>query len=635
MRKILSILIMTLLSLTVHAQDTVFVSQPGMLEESLKQQGMGDILDLAIIGDIDGSDFFYIRNSKCVRRTLDLSQARIVWGPVPYSNYDGEEQYTEDDVAGDYLFAESWLNKIILPISTKRIGKFCFSETRDLHEVVIGDNVEEIDSCAFQWSHIKYFEIPKSLKRLQGYVFSLCPYLQHFSWPAHITSIPPGTFACSGLQKIELPDGLKEIGTQSFSESYNLTHIEIPKTVEKIGIQAFASFNSDTIIIPNSVKSIGIQALAGTTAKRVFLSNQLNVIPTQLLGLSNVEEISIPEGVEKVEDDVFIFCGNLRKLILPSTLKSFEDYMCGVKLDELWCYAPTPPACSEHLVNPYYNNLSSHCILYVPSGSLDLYQAHPQWGGFFKILEMGTEFDPELQFCQDANHPHAIDLGLPSGTKWSCCNVGADTPKGYGDYYAWGEIEEKEIYDWNTYIHCDGTEESCHDIGPDIAGTQYDVAHMKWGGSWTMPSLDQIKELFATCSYKWSSINDVYGGLLTGPSGESIFIPASGYRYSATLYDKNRYGNYWSSVINPNTPYYISFNFVRNYFQQSGCFSGRSVRPVLSATDNITNPITCPNVSDQAIYSIYGIKVADSTDNMNNLPSGIYIVNGKKKAIHL
>jgi len=102
--------------------------------------------------------------------------------------------------------------------------------------------------------------------------------------------------------------------------------------------------------------------------------------------------------------------------------------------------------------------------------------------------------------CPDDNHPHMIDLGLSSGTKWACCNVGANKPEGNGDYYAWGETQTKSKYNWSTYTHCDGSEENCHNIGSDIAGTRYDVAHVKWGGSWVMPSRDQIKELKDNCT---------------------------------------------------------------------------------------------------------------------------------------
>ena len=81
----------------------------------------------------------------------------------------------------------------------------------------------------------------------------------------------------------------------------------------------------------------------------------------------------------------------------------------------------------------------------------------------------------------------AVDLGLPSGTKWAPWNVGASKAEEYGAYYAWGETEEKEVYMSYTYIP--------QDIGTDITGTEYDVAHVKWGGPWKMPTLDQVQEL--------------------------------------------------------------------------------------------------------------------------------------------
>ena len=78
----------------------------------------------------------------------------------------------------------------------------------------------------------------------------------------------------------------------------------------------------------------------------------------------------------------------------------------------------------------------------------------------------------------------AIDLGLPSGTKWASFNMGADKPEESGYYYAWGEIDEDVLFKWEEYTHCDGDEDSCHDLGSDIAGTKYDAAHVKWGGNW-------------------------------------------------------------------------------------------------------------------------------------------------------
>ena len=132
--------------------------------------------------------------------------------------------------------------------------------------------------------------------------------------------------------------------------------------------------------------------------------------------------------------------------------------------------------------------------------------------------------------CPDDHHPHMIDLGLPSGVLWSCCNVGASAPEGNGGYYAWGETEEKEVYDWSTYTHCDGSAESFHHIGDDIAGTEYDVAHVKWGNQWNMPSLEQFWELENNCTISWTNQNGVNGTVVTGPNGNSLFFPAGGDR---------------------------------------------------------------------------------------------------------
>lgn len=149
--------------------------------------------------------------------------------------------------------------------------------------------------------------------------------------------------------------------------------------------------------------------------------------------------------------------------------------------------------------------------------------------------------------CPDGNHPHLIDLGLPSGTKWACCNVGADKPEAYGGYYAWGETEEKEVYDTSTYKYYQNGEYV--NLGSDISGTEYDVAHVKWGGKWCMPIIDEIKELFDNCTYERTMVNGVKGLKVTSKSNSvSIFLPATGFRIDGDLYLTGEIGYYWSST---------------------------------------------------------------------------------------
>ncbi|MGM9701855.1 MAG: hypothetical protein ACI3YX_10510 [Prevotella sp.] len=166
--------------------------------------------------------------------------------------------------------------------------------------------------------------------------------------------------------------------------------------------------------------------------------------------------------------------------------------------------------------------------------------------------------------CPNNNHPHAIDLGLPSGTKWACCNIGATTPERAGGYYAWGETSEKSIYNDETYMYCtgqdtdgDGWFDQNYDIiyiGSNIAGTPYDVAHVKWGGSWVMPSLERAEEIHKYCRKEMTKIKGVLGTLMTGPSGGQVFFPAFGYRIDGYLNTDIVVACYWTSTLDPDFP---------------------------------------------------------------------------------
>ena len=192
--------------------------------------------------------------------------------------------------------------------------------------------------------------------------------------------------------------------------------------------------------------------------------------------------------------------------------------------------------------------------------------------------------------CPDDKHPHMIDLGLPSGTKWACCNVGAGTPEGYGRYFAWGETGEKSTYLWNTYRYWNDSNGDGHvrdselvDIGSDIAGTQYDAATANWGSPWRMPSLTQIQELLDNCTSTWTTQNNVDGQKFTGKNGGTIFLPAAGYRWNGDLNGAGSYGLYWSSTLNEGGPTYARGLVLASGgadWSDDGRYSGQSVRPV-------------------------------------------------------
>jgi len=228
--------------------------------------------------------------------------------------------------------------------------------------------------------------------------------------------------------------------------------------------------------------------------------------------------------------------------------------------------------------------------------------------------------------------------------------VGAISPEGHGTFYAWGETKGKEEYDWITYIHCDGSMETCHDIGSDIAGSENDVAHVLWGSFWVMPTQDQILELTNKCTCTWTRRNDVNGNLFKGPNGCSIFLPESDFwrrgHDGSDVTDGNNddlkretdelpsAGYYWSSTLNPsdsNSSSYLLFSYGNVYPDGYNyrC-TGLTIRPVISEPSVILQLESSADDILQCIYNIYGMKITDNIADMKNLPPGIYVVSGKK-----
>lgn len=162
--------------------------------------------------------------------------------------------------------------------------------------------------------------------------------------------------------------------------------------------------------------------------------------------------------------------------------------------------------------------------------------------------------------CATAQEPETsqlVDLGL--SVKWAGYNVGAESPEQYGDYYAWGETETKQVYDLSTYKFCKGsydtltkycwqehygTVDNLRELEPAD-----DAARVAWGGHWRMPSKEQLLELITKCTWKGIRYKGVNGFLVTGPSGKSIFLPKAGQYDGARKVLENNYGFYCSRSL--------------------------------------------------------------------------------------
>lgn len=231
------------------------------------------------------------------------------------------------------------------------------------------------------------------------------------------------------------------------------------------------------------------------------------------------------------------------------------------------------------------------------------------------LMMMAMPSFSQTSSCPDSNHPHLIDLGLPSGTRWACCNVDAKSPEHDGGYYAWGETEEKVFYSAATYTFSPAN-------GHQLTAEE-DVATVKWGSKWCMPRLNEIDELLAKCQWSWEKVNGIIGAVVTGPNGESIFLPASGFKdendnWSVTTWGS--YGSYWGSTHGSSSDYGIELIFgVVDYlgnhpncefywkFGPTGVRrAGRSVRPIYAEKKMPGNDYTIYITNPNYDYDYYG-----------------------------
>ena len=213
----------------------------------------------------------------------------------------------------------------------------------------------------------------------------------------------------------------------------------------------------------------------------------------------------------------------------------------------------------------------------------------------------GTVYGNQRSFTVIAHE--YIDLGLPSGLLWATCNVGADSPEEYGDYFAWGETTTKSDYSWSTYQYNNGSSYNltkyCNDPEYGYNGftdnlttllPEDDAATANWGSGWRMPTKAELEELRDNTTVIWTTQNGVGGHLFTASNGNSLFLPAAGYYLGSSLFEAGDEGHYWSSSLYTDYPgsawslyFYSNHDFIGGYFDRH---CGQSVRPVRSSRQN-------------------------------------------------
>ncbi len=214
-----------------------------------------------------------------------------------------------------------------------------------------------------------------------------------------------------------------------------------------------------------------------------------------------------------------------------------------------------------------------------------------EWGENINLNATMNENLENPELPEIIKHEY-VDLGL--SVKWATCNVGANSPEEYGDYFAWGETEPKENYDWSTYkygLEYDRLTKYCDDEGygsfgfadyKTILEANDDAATVNWGGNWRTPTDVELQELFDRCTLVWMTQNGVDGCKVIGPNGKSIFLPAAGKREGNTSWSVGTDCFYWANSLENTPDWAFYMNIYDDYFSIEGHdrYYGCSVRPV-------------------------------------------------------
>ncbi len=528
-------------------------------------------------------------------------------------------------------------NDASIDISTK--GAVTIPQTINGYTVV-GVSKYAFSDC----KSITKVTLPRTVTYLGMGAFSSCYALESIEGLDGVTSIGRMCICyCKSLKSLRLPETLTFIGAQGLRDNPLLTSLYIPKNVSEIEDNFVLAGDNGLVSIqvdpdnPYYNSGDDCNAIIETATNKLIAGCATTLIPSTVTaigdgafnGLTSLVEITIPASVKDFGYCAFEDCTNLEKIYSLSTEPfAFTD-------DAFTCYSN-----KDYIYNKAF--------LYIPDGTKSTYRSTQGWSKFAKMVESSenkqktgdlngdklinvidivtiidlinsNKYDPNADLDGDnkitqadidaattgymkqeiPSSKYAVDLGL--SVKWAMMNVGADSPEDYGGYYAWAETAEKSTYSWSTYKYSDATGDSfskyClssyYGTVDDLSTVEPmdDAARVNMGKYWRMPSKAEMDELVEKCTWKKEKLNGVNGYRVTGPNGNSIFMPFGGSKSADSHYNLGGTGFYWVSTLSSTQSVPALYmhegkidymNYMRN--------SGRSIRPVLKTIDEMDDP---------------------------------------------
>ena len=453
-----------------------------------------------------------------------------------YANGKGVISFSADvtQIGDQAFFYCQTLQSILLPETVNAIGIQAFAYCNAMQSIAIPENADSFGFLCF--SPCKSLaSITGKYASQDGRCLIVDNKLVAFA-PAGLTTyvvddaisvLGQGSFMdCTNLLSITLPSRLTQIESLAFYGCTALTSITLPETLLTIGAQAFDGCSSiSTFHVPQSVNTIkdgvfnGCAELASFTGKFASADGRFLITYNEAIAIapSGMTKCVFPEGVKVIRPYTIWKNSLLNEIVLPASLTyiNISAITECKNLSSIVLLGTTPPGATN---NSFFSN-TNNCPIYVPAASVEAYKSAQYWSAYAeRILPMG-----DMQV--------AVDLGLPSKTKWASFNLGATSNEQSGLFFAWGETSPKTSFSWTNYQF--GSSSSltkyCASDGLTTLEAQDDAATAYLGSNWRMPTHEEQEELHNYCTFTKTTVNGVVGYLVTSQeNGNSIFLPIAG-----------------------------------------------------------------------------------------------------------
>lgn len=498
----------------------------------------------------------------------------------------------DTDKDGEVSYAEAEAATSFSGLFTNWKGVTSFDEIKYFK------NVHSISGLFDGCNKLVSISIPENITDLGTYAFKGCSSLTSVKLPSGIAEIGNYTFQnCSKLASVEIPSNVTSIGSYAFDGCSSLTQIDLPSGVTSLGESSFRNCSKlQTINIPSNVKTIGSDAFYGCSSLiQVTIPDGVTSIPDFCFyDCRSLASVSIPEGVTSVGSNAFARV-KMWSIKCPSTVLSLGSYCFGSDIICVLLPSTSP-------VSIQSDTFSGVFAIFVPSNLIEMYKVMTNWPNYFGKLHPISSFKEKDAFTLATSG--AVDMG--TSVKWAACNLGASKPEEYGGYYQWAGLQDvtnKSICldwsncpyhtgssnstGWTKYIPSDKSSYWSGSGNPDnktVLDLEDDVAHVKLGGNWRMPTKEEFRELVNNCGWEWTTYQGINGSMVYClETGNKIFLPAAGYRGLDYLSYVGSTGRYWSSSLDtfsPDYAYELYFDSGGVHMSRNHRYFGLSVRPV-------------------------------------------------------